>query len=147
MRNKCAAGFTLVEMIVAMVIIGVGLAGVLTAFQQATRSSADPLVQKQMLSVAEEMLEEILLKPYAAGPGSISGCNRSLADDISDYAGYDQAVCDIDGTPVNGLAGYAVRVKLSDVTLATVPAKKIEVEVSRGETLTLVGWRTNYAAP
>jgi MSHA pilin protein MshD len=63
-------------MIVAIVILGVGLAGVLTAFSTTVKSSADPMLNKQMLAIAEGMLEEILLKPYAAGSGTISGCNR-----------------------------------------------------------------------
>jgi len=151
MFNKQSSGFTLVEMIIAIVIIGVGLAGVLLAFNTTVKSSADPMIRKQMLAVAEEMLEEVLLKPYAPAPGTISGCNRASADDVSDYAAYtDQPVCDIDGTTVAGLDGYTVSVAVdasaSLGALAT-GVKKITVTVMRGsETLSLVGWRTDYAA-
>ena len=58
-------GLSLVEMVIAIVILGVGLAGVLLAFSTVTRGSADPVVTQQMLAIAEEMLEEIQLKPYA----------------------------------------------------------------------------------
>jgi len=65
MWNRCR-GVTLVELILAIVVIGVGLAGVLAAFQVAVRGSADPMIQKQMVAIAEEMVEEISLRPFAA---------------------------------------------------------------------------------
>lgn len=150
MSNRRHYGFTLIEMVVAIVIIGVGLAGVLSAFNTTVKSSADPLIHKQMLSIAEEMMEEILLKPYAVAAGTISGCNRAGADDVSDYAGYSQPVCDIDGTAVAGLGTYTVTVAVDAAaslgTLA-VDVKKVTVTVTHGgESLSLVGWRTDYAA-
>ena len=151
MSSRSARGFTLIEMVVAIVIISVGLAGVLLAFSSAVKASADPLIHKQMLTIAEEMLEEILLKPYAPAAGSISGCNRSGADDVSDYAAYtDQPVCDIDGTAVVGLAAYSVTVTVdAGASLGTLSSdvKKVTVTVRHGtESLSLVGWRTNYAS-
>lgn len=145
-------GFTLVETILAIVVIGVGLAGVLSAFNTAVRSSADPMLRKQMLSLAEEMLEEVMLKPWAAGSGTISGCNRSNADDLLDYNGYDQGVCNVDGTALPGLAGYRVVVGVAAAAdaIGGSPngARRITVTVSRGsESLALSGWRTNYGAP
>lgn len=142
-------GFTLIEMIVAIVILGVGLAGVLTAFSTTVKSSADPMLNKQMLAIAEGMLEEILLKPYAAGSGTISGCNRSLADDINDYAAYSQPVCDLSGNAIATLSGYTIAVSLdSGATLHTLASDvtKITVTVNRGsESFSLSGYRTNYA--
>jgi MSHA pilin protein MshD len=155
MCNKRAAGFTLVEMIIAIVIISVGLAGVLTAFNITVKSSADPMIRKQMLSIAEEMMEEILLKPHAVSPGTISGCDRHLADDLFDYgSGYTaQPVCDIEGGAVVGLSGYTVSVSLQAENLTSTapvsaPAIRVTVTVNYGttETLSLVGWRTDYAS-
>ncbi len=151
MSSRSARGFTLIEMVVAIVIISVGLAGVLLAFSSAVKATADPLIHKQMLTIAEEMLEEVLLKPYAPAAGSISGCNRSNADDVSDYASYtDQPVCDIDGSPVAGLSAYSVTVTVdAGASLGTLSSdvKKVTVTVRHGtESLSLVGWRTNYAS-
>jgi MSHA pilin protein MshD len=165
MCNKRAAGFTLVEMIIAIVIISVGLAGVLTAFNITVKSSADPMIHKQMLSIAEEMMEEIMLKPYAvvgvAPVNAATSCGvvaavRSAFDDVSDYHNYQtNDVCDIDGVGVAGLAGYSVKVTVVvNVAVATDLAglpigavKKVTVVVTRGgETMILVGWRTDYAS-
>ena len=149
-RPRKARGFTLIEMVIAIVVIGVGLAGVLLAFNTAVRGSADPLVHKQMLAIAEEMMEEILLKPYANtdAPGVIAGCNRANADDIRDYATYaSTGVCDIDGTAVGGLEGYNVRVGVvAENWQGIADTLHVTVTVLHGsETLALDGWRTNYA--
>lgn len=158
-------GFTLVEMIIAMVVVGVGVAGVLAAFQVGVRGSADPVIHKQMLAVAEGTLEEVLLKPYAvAGVAPVNAAtpcdgvaaNRSITfDDVSDYHGYrTTGVCDIDGDPVAGLADYNVSITVVEnaapaTDLVGLPAgtvKMVTVTVTRGgESLSLTGWRVNYA--
>lgn len=145
-----ARGFTLLEVIVAIVIIGVGLAGVLSVFNVNVRSSADPVVRKQLMAVAEEMLEEIALRPYA-GPTkeSDAGCGRLTFDDVSDYhlSPANRRVCDVEGVPVPALAGYTLDVTVTDVTLDGVPAKRIQVVAARGsEQVTLVTWRTGYGS-
>lgn len=57
-------GATLIELIMFMVIIGVGLAGILGVMNLTTRASADPLIQKQALAIAEAYLEEVLAAPF-----------------------------------------------------------------------------------
>ncbi len=61
-RRRC--GFTLVELVVFIGIISVGLAGILGVMNYMTRASADPLVQKQALAIAEAYLEEVLAMPF-----------------------------------------------------------------------------------
>jgi MSHA pilin protein MshD len=52
-------GMSLIELIVAMVVIGVALAGILGAFNLAVMNSADPLVARQEQALADALLEEV----------------------------------------------------------------------------------------
>jgi MSHA pilin protein MshD len=153
MSTNRQRGMTLIELTIAIVIIGVGLAGVLLAFSTTVRSSADPLNRKQMLSIAEEMLEEIALKPYTvAANAAPAACARDTYNDIVDYNGYSaSAICDIDGTLLPTLSDYSLSVTVADATLGTLAAKKITVTVTAssakgGESLQLIGWRTDWAS-
>ena len=145
-----ARGFTLLETIVAIVVISVGMAGVLSVFNVNVRNSADPVVRKQLLAIAEEMLEEIALRPYTgATKESDPGCGRSTFDDVADYHLYpaNGQVCDVEGVAIAALSGYTLAVTVNDVTLTgSVPARRIQVVASRGnDQITLVTWRTDYA--
>ncbi|WP_338439824.1 prepilin-type N-terminal cleavage/methylation domain-containing protein [uncultured Aquabacterium sp.] len=145
-------GFTLVESVVAIVIIGVALAGVISVFNQAVIGSVDPVIRRQMLVLAEELMDEIHLKPYAAASNSApTGCARDTYNDVRDYNGYATSgkVCDLEGSEISALSGYSVAVGAVANTLVGVgEAIQITVTVSKGtETLQLNGWRTNFAGP
>ena len=55
-------GISLIELIMFIVIISAALAGILLVMNQVTGHSADPLIRKQALAIAESMLEEIQLQ-------------------------------------------------------------------------------------
>jgi len=57
-------GLSLVELVIFIVIVSVGLVGTLLVLNQTTRSSADPVIRKQSLAIAESLLEEIELMPF-----------------------------------------------------------------------------------
>ena len=57
-------GFTLIELIIFIVVVSAGLAGILSVMNTVVKSSADPMVRKQSIAIAESLLEEILLKNY-----------------------------------------------------------------------------------
>jgi len=63
-ERRKSRGLSLVELIVFIVIVGVAVAGVLGALNISTRASADPVIQKQALAVAEAVLEEVQLMPF-----------------------------------------------------------------------------------
>ena len=145
-----ARGMTLIELVIAIVVIAVGVAGVLLAFNQTVFHSADTLIRKQMLAVADEMMDEISLKPYAPVANAPSGgCARSTFNDVSDYNGYASVgICDIDGSAIASLASYDVVVTVTNTALPDgVAAKRIVVTVSHGtDMLTLIGYRTGWAS-
>ncbi|MDO8988727.1 MAG: prepilin-type N-terminal cleavage/methylation domain-containing protein [Sideroxyarcus sp.] len=57
-------GVSLVELIMFIVIISVALTGILLVINITTRHSADPLIHKQALAIAESLLEEVQLMPF-----------------------------------------------------------------------------------
>ena len=76
-------GLTLVELVIFIIVVGVALAGVLTVLNVTVKSSADPLIRKQMLSIAEALLEEVQMHQFtycdptdanAATASSPAGC-------------------------------------------------------------------------
>ncbi|BAV32707.1 hypothetical protein SCL_0385 [Sulfuricaulis limicola] len=142
-------GATLVELIVAIIIIGVALAGVLTVFVRNTRASADPLIWHQATAIAEAYLEEALTKNFTVGPGN----TRQTFDDVLDYNFTDVGAHDQTGTPIAGLEGYTVQVQaavdaLNDITLASGNAIRVTVTVtpavSASSTVVVSGYRANY---
>lgn len=143
-------GVTLVELIVAMVIITVALAGILSVMNFTTRHSADAVLQQQAVAIAEAYMEEINLKNYA-DPDTDGEANRPLFDDVDDYNGLsDTGAHDQDGNLIGGLSGYNVNVSVSSHSYgpsgATVTGLKIDVTVTdpAGESVTLTGYRTDY---
>lgn len=63
-RRSRQRGLTFVELIFFIVIVTVGLAGILLVLDQTTSRSADPMVRKQMLAIAESVLEEVRLQSH-----------------------------------------------------------------------------------
>src|SRR3989338_6196914 len=57
-------GLTLIELIVFIVIVSVALVGVMTVLNVTVKSSADPMIRKQALAIAEAILEEVMLQPF-----------------------------------------------------------------------------------
>ncbi len=142
-----ARGVTLVELIVAIVIIGVAAAGVLLVFVRNTSASADPLIWHQATAIAEAYLEEALTKNFNVGPGA----TRATYDDVLDYNFTDVGARDQNGSAISGLEGYTVQVQAvaealngisgTDairVTVTVTPA------VSVSNTVVISGYHTNY---
>ncbi len=154
-RFTRSAGVTLVELIVALVIMGVALAGMVAVYTATTRSSVDPVIVQQMQSIADNMMEEILMKPFAKGPGTGARINY---DDVRDYQAYDsgtQGIPDVEGNVIAGLERYRVVVSVTgstglpgvpsaDVLLVTVTVSDMKQDPNApGTSVTLTGWRTN----
>ncbi len=74
-------GISLIELIMFIVIVSVALAGILLVLNVTTKSSADPLVHKQALAIAESLLEEVELMPFTyCDPDDVNAAERSHLD-------------------------------------------------------------------
>ena len=62
--HQAQRGLTFVELIFFIVIVSAGLAGILTVLNVSTSRSADPMVSKQMLVIAEGVMEEVRLQSF-----------------------------------------------------------------------------------
>jgi MSHA pilin protein MshD len=58
------SGVTLIELVMFIVVVGVAAAGIVGVIGYATRASVDPMTQKQALTLAEAVLEEVQLMPF-----------------------------------------------------------------------------------
>lgn len=136
-RYRQQSGLTLIEVIAFIVIVSVGLTGILSVLNLTVRHSADPIVQKQSLAIAEALLTEIQSKAFtwcdpddinAATATSSADCNGGTPaesgrvsntaawDQVSDYDGYAMnsgIVSPTDGvTVISGLESYSAAVDI-----------------------------------
>jgi MSHA pilin protein MshD len=159
MLNKVrrSAGVTLVELVVALVIMGVALAGMVGVYTATTRASVDPLIVQQMQAIADNMMEEILIKPFTpSDPAPPAGGARINFDGVTDYNGYGTSgIQDVEGNAIPGLERYRVdvtvaksgalpNVPLADALLVTVTVTDTRADPNDPNAkITLTGWRTN----
>jgi MSHA pilin protein MshD len=162
-RFRRSAGVTLVELIVALVIMGVALAGMVAVYTATTRASVDPVIVQQMQAIADNMMEEILMKPFAPPEGSTvtAASSRVNYDQVSNYNDYGNGVTgirDVEGYPIPGLERYTVLVKVEQAPLGGITnpdplhpnVLRVTVTVaipgdnpSYPAPIVLTGWRTN----
>lgn len=151
-RHRSHSGVTLVELIVFIVIVSVGLAGVLSSLNVSVRGSADPFAYKQALAVAESLLEEVLLKNYSDPDGSNNGETRQTFDNVTDFDTPDDGSGTSYSTDLVGNAWPSIvtnaSVAISSTTLGSTSVNAWQVTVTitytGGNTLTLTGYRANY---
>lgn len=136
-----------------MVVVGLALAAVINAYSLANRASADPVLTRQSLAIAQALLEEISYKAFSnptdgysdpEGDGVPNPAARDRFDDIHDYDGLA-----LTGLDLPGLERYAVAVTVAAAALGNVPASagwRITVTVTdpAGRSLSLDGYRTDY---
>jgi len=163
-RDGRERGVTLVELIVAIAVIGVGVAGVLAVMDVTTRRSADPMITQQAQLIAESYLEEILLKKFV-DPDTNTVCpapeaSRADYDNVCDYNGLSNNAGAVDqlGGTVPGLESYNVTVTVSGAAAValgsvnnadgTVRVLRVDVVVTHdaagGVSVPLTGYRVNY---
>jgi len=142
MNRRQSHGFTLIEVIIFIVVVGAGLAGILAVSTNVVKSSADPMVRKQAMALADSILEEILQKEYADPDGTSGETTRDTMDDVDDFDAKTKAL--FTDWPAS-LSTYSVAISVAPSTVGTVTAKKVTVTVTGGSNaITMTGYRTAY---
>jgi MSHA pilin protein MshD len=151
-------GISLIELIMFIVIISVALVGILLVMNQVTRHSADPLIRKQAMAIAESLLEEVELQDFIAESGvataSVTVANRSTAYHIvSDYNAFNMpsppgiySIADATAA-VPGLASYSASVTVgAQENIGGASAVRITVTVTdpQNNAITIDGYKAAY---
>lgn len=152
-NRRRAAGLSLLEVVVFIVVLGVGFAGMLVLYNRVTTASVDPVVRKQALAIAQSLLEEIELRPYTycdpddanvytatsatVGAGGCAATVENIGpeagetrysnprfDNVSDYSGF----CMGPGSPV---CPNAVITTASNTPIAQLADYRVDVVVAQ----------------
>jgi MSHA pilin protein MshD len=83
-KPSCQRGVSLIELIIFIVIISTALIGILAVMNLTSAHSADPLIRKQALAIAESLLEEVELMPFTfCDPDDVNAASAVSAADCS----------------------------------------------------------------
>ncbi len=146
------SAFTLIEIIVTIIVIGISATALMSVFTNMIRGSADPVIQQQAATIAEAYLEEIMLRAFddpqvAESGGAEAGETRPGYDDVQDYNSLGTTqVRDQNNNPVATLSDYQVTVTVSPALLNSVNTMQIDVSVNHPVTgtITLSAFRADY---
>jgi MSHA pilin protein MshD len=166
-RRRRARGLTLIELLLFVVVIGIALSAMLKVFVTATAASADPMIRRQQLAIAESLLREVALMPFTwcdptdaavetanstancatvENSGPEAGQTRygpsNFFNNVNDYAGFSMnGIRDVTNATVAGLSGYNASVAVAPAALDSIPAGgdalKITVVVTAPDGTTL----------
>lgn len=151
-------GISLVELIMFIVIVSVALAGILLVLNVTTKSSADPLIHKQALAVAESLLEEVELQDFISAGANVTVNQANRASQyhiVRDYNGFPNdattGIYSVNGTTIAGLGNYNASVSVANAALGSITsgsgnAVLITVTVTdpQGNAIQISGYRTAY---
>ncbi len=144
------AGTTLIELVIAIVIISIAVSSVLMVMSMNVGASADPMIRYQAVAIAEAYLEEISLKSFADPGGGDGEASRDLYDDADDYHGLvDVGARNQFDAALPGLGDYTVSVTVTQSALPSILATDnylINVTVTHAENInfTLSAYRPIY---
>lgn len=123
--NSKQSGVTLVELVMAIVIIGISMATLLGFFAKNVGSSADGIGQTRQMALAELYLDEVLSKKFdhATGNGGFpvyNGCrisndgeSRADYNDVDDFNGLNETPQFIDSALAAIYSQYSVSITVS----------------------------------
>lgn len=143
MSSSRQFGLSLLEVLIFIVVLGIGIAGMAILYNQLTLASVDPLVRKQAVAIANSLMEEIQLRPFTycdpddpavltagspaacatpEGIGAEGGETRYADprfDNVSDYAAFPAmvgSIQDIGNNTIAGLNGYSATIAIAEAS-------------------------------
>lgn len=148
-RRATCKGFTLIESLIASVVLAVAVVGIAGTLAASYQNSRDEISSAEATQLARQLMEEISARPFKIAEGELNATgwsggntNRATYDDISDYDGYTDestSITMLDGSTQSfGTAGPYTR--SVTVTTGTVPVghapppvdfKHVKVTVTR----------------
>ena len=140
-------GMTLIELIIAMVVIGICIVAGLSVMSALSVRSASSMTRTQAAAIAASYLDEIVGKRFVPDGREAS---RAQYDDVLDYDGLDEmGARNASGAAIAGLNRYRVRVTVNnELWPNNVAARRIEVTVIdlTNVPVLLVGYRTDHTS-
>ena len=139
--SRAVRGFTLIELVITIVVLGVGVAAFTRLMNASTLASVDPMIRQQAHALAQSYLEEVLLNSFCdpdlstdcpafcTGANICSTCggsaspapaeSRPVYDDVCDYNGIaDTGARNQFGAAIAPLSAYNVSVTVDDAGVA-----------------------------
>ncbi|MDP2239596.1 MAG: type II secretion system protein [Burkholderiales bacterium] len=104
----------MIELVVFIVVVSAAVAGVLGALNMATRASADPMIQKQALAIAEAVLEEVQLMPFTYCDPDDPQAETALDSSVGATGCTEAAAVELIGA--EGTAPYGPETRVSGTT-------------------------------
>lgn len=127
-NNKRAKGFSLIELVITIVIIGIALSALSSSLFSGAGRNADPLVQAKATHLSQAYLDEILAMRYQEnsplGGGRVGTCSedgpeagetRSSFDDVDDYNGLNESADFLDVSASSNYSGFNIAIAVSCV--------------------------------
>ena len=103
-------GATLIEAVVAIVVLGIAIPPLVMLFREVAAHTADDTYQGVGLAYAESLMEEIVSKAYEESGGATFGPeegSRPDYDDVDDYDGLSNSPPErLDGTALSEYGGF-----------------------------------------
>lgn len=147
-------GMTLLELVIAIVIVAAAAGTIVGLLYTMSRNSADVMTQSQGAAIANSYLKEILARPIT-DPDGMADSGRQNADNIDDYLNLpDDRVRNHFGELVPGMDNYRVNVAIAQAGIDGPGTNDVPANAARlvtvtvtdplGAVLTFSGFRTQH---
>lgn len=146
--RRAHRGFSLLEVLAAVVVMGLVFAGFVSTYGTVMKHGSDAQLHGQAVAVAASYLDEILAQPYRdPDDGALCGTpesSRAAFDDVCDYDALPQngcsgasgacpvpgsCACDSSGVPIDGLKAFGVSVTVTPASLSGASGLQVRVHV------------------